>query len=150
MTAVPGEWRLGDFEVGQVFRTQRRTITESDLVTFAGWSWDTNPVHTDAVGQRDSRFGQRIAHGVLGLSVALGLVSNLGVFEHCSVALLGVDRWRFHAPIMVGDTVAVEVEILGARLTSSGRTGVLEREFRVINQDSALVQSGRLDLLVNV
>lgn len=144
------DWRFADFQPGQVFRTQRRTITESDLVTFAGWSWDTNPVHTDAVGQLESRFGQRIAHGALGLSVALGLVSNLGVFEECAVALLGIDQWRFQAPVLVGDTVGVEVEIVGTRLTSGGTTGVLQREFRVLNQAAAVVQRGRLDLMVKV
>ena len=148
MTSPPPSWGYGDFETGQVFTTQRRTITEADLVMFAGWSWDTNPVHTDSVGQADSRFGQRIAHGALGLAVALGLVSNLGVFEDCAVALLGIDGWRFQSPILVGDTVHAEVHIVGKRITSSGDTGVLQREFRVLNQSGATVQEGRLDLLI--
>ena len=80
-----------DFRTGQVFRSQGRTITEADVVMFAGWSWDTNPVHTDAESAQLGRFGERIAHGFLGLSVAMGLASRLGVFEGSSIALLGID-----------------------------------------------------------
>jgi acyl dehydratase len=108
-----------DFRPGQVFLSQARTITEADVVTFAGWSWDTNPVHTDAEAARHGRFGERIAHGLLGLSVALGLASRLGVFESCSIALLGIDGWRFQRPLMLGDTVRCRVEILDTRLTSA-------------------------------
>ncbi|MDQ2758063.1 MAG: MaoC family dehydratase N-terminal domain-containing protein [Actinomycetota bacterium] len=139
-----------DFHAGQEFVSQRRTITEADLVTFAGWSWDTNPVHTDALGAAEGRYGAPIAHGALGLSVALGLASRLGVFEESSVALLGVDGWRFVAPVLVGDTVRCRVAILGTRLTSSGTTGVLRRAFTLTNQRDEVVQQGELALLVAV
>jgi acyl dehydratase len=138
-----------DFEVGQVFESQGRTITEADLVTFAGWSWDTNPVHTDAVSAGEGRFGERIAHGLLGMSVAMGLASRLGVFEGCSIALLGVDGWRFLRPIHVGDTVKVRVEILEARLTSKGDAGILERRFTLVDQDHHVLQDGHIGLMVS-
>jgi acyl dehydratase len=141
-------WYFEDFEAGQVFRTQGRTITESDLVQFAGWSWDTNPLHTDAPYSATQRFGAPIAHGLLGMSVAMGLAARLGVFESCSVALLGVDRWRFLRPILVGDTVTCEVTITSTRPTSRGDGGVLEREFRLFNQNDELVQQGSIGLLV--
>lgn len=148
---LPTSWAFEDFAEGQVFESQGRTITETDLVTFAGWSWDTNPVHTDAAATSgpDSRFGGPIAHGLLGMSVAMGLASRLGVFEGCSVALLGVDEWRFAAPIRPGDTVRLRVEILGARRTSSGTTGVLDRRFTLRGRDDAVVQEGRIGLLVS-
>jgi acyl dehydratase len=109
-----------DFRSGQVFLSQARTITEADVVTFAGWSWDTNPVHTDAEAARHGRFGERIAHGLLGLSVAMGLASRLGVFESCSIALLGIEDWRFRRPLMLGDTVRCRVEILDTRADQQG------------------------------
>jgi len=137
-----------DFSVGQTFTSQGRTITETDVVLFAGWSWDTNPPHTDAESMRVSRFGGRIAHGMLGLSVAMGLASRLGVFEDSSIALLGVDGWRFHAPIRIGDTVHVTVEITGTRLTSAGDAGILSRRFTLTNQDGVVVQSGDIGLMV--
>lgn len=64
-----------DFASGQESSTQHRTITKADIVSFAGWSWDTNPVHSDVEGSRAGRFGRPIAHGLLGMSVAMGLVS---------------------------------------------------------------------------
>ncbi|WP_418061015.1 MaoC/PaaZ C-terminal domain-containing protein [Pimelobacter simplex] len=147
---LPTSWAFEDFAAGQVFESQGRTITETDLVTFAGWSWDTNPVHTDAVATSgpDGRFGGPIAHGLLGMSVAMGLASRLGVFEGCSVALLGVDEWRFVAPIRPGDTVRLRLEILGARRTSGGTTGVLDRRFTLVGADDVVVQEGRIGLLV--
>lgn len=149
MSAEPRAWWFEDFAPGQAFTSQRRTITETDLVTFAGWSWDTNPVHTDAVGAAAGRFGEPIAHGVLGLSVAMGLASRLGVFERCSVALLGIDEWRFLAPLRVGTTVEATVQVTGTRLTSSGTTGVLERRFELRDVAAGALQTGRIDLLVH-
>jgi len=137
-----------DFEVGQRFVSQGRTITESDVVFFAGWSWDTNPPHTDEESMRDGRFGQRIAHGMLGASVAMGLASRLGIFEDSSIALLGIDGWRFHAPILIGDTVTCTVEITGTRLTSKGDAGILSRRFTLTNQAGVAVQSGDIGLMV--
>ena len=128
-----------DFEPGHVFVTQARTISEADVMTFAGWSWDTNPVHTDAESARAGRFGERIAHGLLGMSVAMGLVSRLGVFESCSIALLGVDGWRFRTPLRIGDTVRCRVEILSTRLTSKGDAGILARRFTLLNQRDEVV-----------
>jgi acyl dehydratase len=139
-----------DFSTGQVFVSQARTLTETDVVTFAGWSWDTNPVHTDAESARDGRFGERIAHGVLGLSVAMGLVSRLGVFEACSIALLGIDGWRFQRPLLLGDTVRCRVEILDTRLTSTGDAGILRRRFTLLNQRDEDVQDGEIPLLVSL
>jgi acyl dehydratase len=137
-----------DFSVGQTFTSQGRTITETDVVLFAAWSWDTNPPHTDSESMKDSRFGERIAHGMLGLSVAMGLASRLGIFEDSSIALLGVDGWRFHAPIRIGDTVYVTIEITGTRLTSAGDAGILSRRFTLTNQGGTLVQSGDIGLMV--
>lgn len=141
-------WFFEDFAVGQVFRSQGRTITESDIVSFAGWSWDTNPVHTDAEHASAGRFGEPIAHGLLGLSVAMGLVSRLGIFESCSIALLGIDGWRFEHPIVVGDTVRCALTITGVRATSNGTAGILDREFVLTNQDDTVVQRGAIGLMV--
>lgn len=144
----PADWYFEDFAVGQVFRSQGRTVTEADIVSFAGWSWDTNPVHTDAEHSSGGRFGRPIAHGLLGLSVAMGLVSRLGIFERCSVALLGIDGWRFTHPVLTGDTVTCTIRITGTRLTSGGTTGILDRELTLTNQDGTVLQQGDIGLMV--
>lgn len=148
MAELVRTWWLEDFEPGQVFVSQGRTVTEADVASFAAWSWDTNPVHTDAVAAARGRFGQPIAHGLLGMSVAMGLVSRIGVFEACSVALLGVDDWRFLRPLLVGDTVRCRVEVRGVRRTSAGDTGVLSRRLTLLNQRDEVVQEGEIGLLV--
>lgn len=148
MAELVRTWWLEDFEPGQVFVSQGRTVTEADVASFAAWSWDTNPVHTDAVAAARGRFGQPIAHGLLGMSVAMGLVSRIGVFEACSVALLGVDDWRFLRPLLVGDTVRCRVEVQGVRRTSAGDTGVLSRRLTLLNQRDEVVQEGEIGLLV--
>ncbi|MER5432269.1 MaoC/PaaZ C-terminal domain-containing protein [Streptomyces sp. NPDC002588] len=139
-----------DFAVGQQYTTAARTITEADIGWFAAWSWDTNPVHTDAVSTANSRFGGPIAHGLLGLSVAMGLASGLGIFEGSSVALLGVDQWRFVRPVRAGDTLRCRVDITSTRLTSRGDAGILGRQFTLLNQDDEVVQRGMIDLMVAV
>jgi acyl dehydratase len=150
VSGTPASWSFEDFRPGQVFLSQARTITEADVVTFAGWSWDTNPVHTDAETARHGRFGERIAHGVLGLSVAMGLASRIGVFESCSIALLGIDDWRFRRPLLIGDTVRCRVEILDARPTSRGGAGILRRRFTLLDQRDEVVQDGEIPLLVSL
>ncbi|MEU6343616.1 MaoC/PaaZ C-terminal domain-containing protein [Streptomyces sp. NPDC046977] len=137
-----------DFRAGQEFTTQGRTLTESDVASFAAWSWDTNPVHTDASFAAGTRFGERIAHGLLGVSVAMGLASRLGVFEGSSIALLGIDDWRFRSPLLVGDTVRCRVAILSTRLTGRGDAGILNRRFALLNQRDQVAQEGNIDLMV--
>ena len=105
-------------------------------------------MHTDAESARDGRFGERIAHGVLGLSVAMGLVSRIGVFEACSIALLGIDDWRFRRPLRIGATVRCRVEILDTRLTSRGDAGILSRRLTLLDQHDEVLQDGEIGLMV--
>jgi acyl dehydratase len=139
---------LEDLAAGQVFVTPGRTITEADVVSFAAWTNDNNQVHTDAEFAKTTRYGQRVVHGMLGASLCLGLIARTGVFEGSAVALLGIDGWRFTAPIFIGDTVTCTVEILSTRPTSSGRNGIVERRVTLRNQKSETVQEGRMDLMV--
>lgn len=137
-----------DFATGQTFQTPGRTITEADVMNFAAWTGDNNQVHTDVEFAGQTRYGQRIVHGMLSASLCLGLIARTGVFEGSAVALLGIDEWRFTNPVFIQDTLALTVEIVGTRLTSSGRTGVVERTLRLCNQRDEIVQQGRMDVLV--
>ncbi|WP_368496401.1 MaoC/PaaZ C-terminal domain-containing protein [Herbiconiux sp. A18JL235] len=137
-----------DLEVGQVFVSPGKTVTETDVVMFAALTNDNNPVHTDIEFAAGTRYGQRVVHGLFGTSLSLGLIARTGVFEGSAVALLGIDAWRFVGPVFIGDTLTCTVEIVGTRLTSKGDTGVVERLVSLHNQRGELVQQGRLDLLV--
>ncbi|MCE3550645.1 MaoC family dehydratase N-terminal domain-containing protein [Pseudonocardia sp. RS11V-5] len=125
-----------------------RTVTEADIVSFAAWTGDYNPVHTDAVAAAAGRFGERIAHGVLGVAFCLGLISRTGAFEGSAVALLGIDGWTFRAPVRIGDTVHTRVRVVGTRLTSRGDAGVVQRLFTLVNQEGVVTQEGRMDVMV--
>ena len=136
------------FNVGDQFVTPSRTITETDVVNFAGLSGDYNPIHPDRVFCQDTPFGQPIAHGLLVLSVATGLVSRLGIFDGTAIALLGFEGWRFLKPVLFGDTVHVLVTILEKRQTSHPERGVLKRRLELINQKGEVVQEGVINLMV--
>jgi acyl dehydratase len=148
MMAAMGPLYFEDFSVGQSFTTPGRTISEADVMNFAAWTGDNNQIHTDAEFAKQTRYGQRIVHGMLGASLCLGLIARIGAFEGSAVALLGIDGWRFTAPVFIGDTLSCTVEIVGTRLTSKGNTGVVQRELKLINQRGEVVQQGRMDILM--
>jgi acyl dehydratase len=140
---------LEDLEAGQFFVSAARTVTEADVVAFAGLSGDFNPIHTDAEFAKDSPYGQRVVYGLLGLSIATGLLDRLGVFSGSAVAMLGITDWTFTCPVFIGDTVHLELTILGVRPSQSKPDrGVVERRFELRNQRGELVQTGRIDVLV--
>ncbi|UCC60571.1 MAG: MaoC family dehydratase N-terminal domain-containing protein [Dehalococcoidia bacterium] len=98
-----------DFQVGDVEVTRARTITETDIVNFAAFSGDWYPLHTDIEYAKKGPFGERIAHGMLVLSVATGLMP---LYEMAIVAFYGMDKVRFTAPTKIGDTIHVELEVI--------------------------------------
>ena len=136
-----------DLSLGQEFTGPRRTITEADVVGFAQLSGDWNPIHTDAEFAKTTRFGQRLAHGLLGLAALTGLMDRTGLFDGSAVAMLGV-QWSFRKPVFIGDTIGFTMRITGLRLTSDGRYGIVERSFEVRNQDGEVVQEGTIPLLI--
>jgi acyl dehydratase len=137
-----------DVEVGTTFTTLRRTVTEADIVNFAGVSGDFNPLHMDAEFAKESLFGQRVAHGVLVLGIATGLRQGIGLFDGTLMGLLELRTWRFLAPVFIGDTVRVETEIIELRPTSKPDRGVMTQRISVLKQDDTLVQQGELVALL--
>lgn len=133
---------LSDFHPGDVVRTRARTVTESDIVAFAGLTWDFYPLHTDDEYARTTRFGRRIAHGPLVYSMSIGLMP-IDFFGDAIIAFLGVDGLRHVAPVFVGDTIEVEATVLEARPSSRGSSGVVEINYHTRNQngDSVLTMT---------
>lgn len=132
-------------EVGDRHVSRARTITETDLVTFAMFSGDWHPAHTDVTyAQSDPVFGGRVAHGALVLSVALGLVTFR---PEAMKAFYGIDRLRFVRPTRIGDTVHVETEVLDLVEREPG-AGVVGSSFAVINQNDQTVLTATMRTLV--
>jgi acyl dehydratase len=137
-----------DVEVGFRFETPARTVTESDLVAFAGVSGDFNPLHTDSDFAARSIYGERIAHGALVLSLATGLRQRTGLFDGTLMGLLEIRRWQFAAPVRIGDTIRVANEIIELRPTSKPDRGIMAQRIDVLNQDDAVVASGEFVMLL--
>ena len=111
MPSKPRGLYFEEFTIGQTITTSARTITESDIVTFAGLSGDYNQIHTDAEFAKATPFGQRIAHGILTLSVISGLAVQTGFMEGTIIAFREINEWKFSKPVFIGDTVHATLEI---------------------------------------
>jgi 3-hydroxybutyryl-CoA dehydratase len=136
-----------EYEVGQEIRTTARTITEADVVQFAGLSGDYNALHTDAEFAKGTVFGERIAHGLLGLSVASGLAAQAGFIEGTVQAFTGLD-WKFKAAIRIGDTIHLICRVNRLRALPSMGGGMVWLDIAVRNQRDEVVQQGTWSLLI--
>jgi acyl dehydratase len=144
-------YRYDDLVVGMRFRSPGRTITDADLMSFAGLTGDHSELHTSDVYAQASQFGRKVAHGMLGLAYAHGLMwARTGELRETAVAFLGIDDWRFSGPIFVGDTIFVDYELAELRDSRSRPTqAVAVFAVKVVKQDGAVVQEGRKALLVS-
>ena len=137
-----------EFEVGMVFYSTGRTITESDIVTFAGLSGDYNQIHTDAQFAAATPYGQRIAHGLLVTSIASGLIMQSGIIEGTTLAFREIGNWKFAKPTYIGDTVHVEAEVKSTKALRRLGGGAVEIALSVINQNDEVVMKGVWTVLI--
>ncbi|SFG63041.1 Acyl dehydratase [Desulfotomaculum arcticum] len=119
-----------ELNIGERWVSRGRTITEADLVLFSAFSGDWYPLHTDKEWAAQTSFGQRIAHGMLVLSVAMGL---LDMVPGPIVAFYGIERVRFIGPTYIGDTLYAEVEVTGKEEKDAER-GVAGFKIKVISK----------------
>ncbi len=136
-----------EYEVGREIHTTARTITETDVVLFAGLSGDYNALHTDAEFAKGTLFGERIAHGLLGLSVASGLAAQAGFIEGTVQAFTGME-WKFKGAIRIGDTIHLVCRVNRLRALPSMGGGMVMLDVEVRNQRDELVQQGSWTLLI--
>ena len=133
---------FSEYEIGKEFQTGRRTITETDVVMFAGLSGDYNPLHTDAVFAEQTPFGQRVAHGMLVTSISTGLAQTLGIFEGTTLALME-QTFVYKAPTFFGDTIFLKLIVDATRPSSKGGKGVVTFRSEVTKQDGTVVNEGK-------
>ncbi len=127
-----------DFTVGVEHVTRGRTITESDIMNFAGLSGDFIELHTNEEYARQGPFGRRIAHGMLTLSVSVGLMTRMNLITDTVVAFYGIDKLRFVKPVFIGDTIYVKKKVAEA-ISKGGAAGVITFETTVLNQHGEAV-----------
>jgi acyl dehydratase len=131
-----------EFAAGQTVRTLARTVTEADIVAFAGNSGDFNQIHTDAAFAASTPYGQRIAHGLLTLSITSGLAVQTGIMEGTIIAFREILEWKFVGPVFIGDTVHAEIEVIETKALPRLGGGLITLRFDVRNQDDKTVQKG--------
>ena len=137
---------FSDFEVGQSFTSVGRTITEADVVAFAGLSGDFNPLHTDATFAAKTPFGQRVAHGMLSASISTGLGQTLGIFEGTTLALME-QTFAYKAPVFFGDTIRLRLTVASVKASSKGGKGVVQFQSDILKQDDTVVCAGSWTVL---
>ena len=135
-----------DIRVGEEYTSPGRTVTEADIVIFAGLSGDYNVLHTDAEHMKASTFGERIAHGLLGLAIQQGLLGR--VMPPSGAEQLGALKWKFKGPIKIGDTIHVRARVAAKKDGEKPEWGLVTIERRVLNQRGEVVQEGEHSLMI--
>ena len=138
---------LHQFQVGERFETRRRTITEADIHQFAQFTGDWNPVHVDETTAAPM-FGTRIAHGPMFPGIAFGMLTQFDLVEGTVVALKDL-AWEFTAPVRIGDTIRVVMEVLSVSPhPARSDRGRVSMKLDVYNQDETLVNHGRATIVM--
>jgi len=143
---MPGLW-FEEFAVGAEATTEARTITADDIVAFAELSGDHNPLHLDEAYAARGPFGRPVAHGLLGLAVASGLMERPGYTADTLVAFLGLE-WSFRRPILPGERVRVRMRVAQTRATSDPAHGLVRLQLALLNDRDESAQEGSFSLLV--
>src|SRR2546428_298046 len=135
-----------EIQVGEEYESPGRTVTEADIVIFAGLSGDYNVLHTDAEFMKQSIFGERIAHGLLGLAIQAGLFTR-AAHPYATLAFVGL-RWKFKGPVKIGDHIRLRAKVKAKKDLSKEDSGLVTLERTVLNQRDEVVQQGETDLIV--
>jgi 3-hydroxybutyryl-CoA dehydratase len=137
-----------EFEVGQTVTSAGRTVTEADVVGFAALTGDWTTIHTDAVYAAQHPLGQRVAHGLLGLSIASALAARLGFVEGTVLAFREIRDWKFSLPIYFGDTIHMQATVSEMKAMPRLGGGLVAFKVELLNQEDKVVQRGTWTLLV--
>ena len=148
MLEAPRGLYFEEFTTGLTITSPGRTITEADVVGFAALTGDWTRLHTDAVYAAQKPFGQRIAHGMLGLSFASALAVRMGFLEETLLVFREISNWKFVLPIFLGDTIHVQAVVHETRAVPRLSGGLVILEIEVLNQNDKVVQRGSWSVLV--
>ena len=147
MKFSPRGMHFEEFEVGLEIATAARTITETDIVNFAGLSGDFNFIHTNTEAAKDTPFGQRVAHGMLVASIATGLAVQQGFIDGTTLAFRELE-WKFTRPVFIGDTIYVQIKVTETKPMAKLGGGLVVFDGRVVNQHDEVVHKGTWKMLI--
>ena len=136
-----------EFRAGDVFESAARTITETDIVTFASFTGDWHPLHTDKEFAKTTAFKKRIAHGMIGPVISVGLGVREGLMHETVIAFMEM-QWKFLKPIYIGDTIRQKRTVEHKRECRNPAQGIIRFRLEIINQHDEVVQEGTRTLLV--
>lgn len=148
LTQFPRGMYFEEFELGQRVVSAGRTVTEADIVTFAGLSGDYNQIHTDAEFAQKTPVGQRIAHGLLVMAIASGLAAQTGMMEGTVLVFREISDWKFIKTVFIGDTIHVVMNVNETKALPRIGGGSVSIELDVQNQNGQTVMKGTWAVLM--
>jgi acyl dehydratase len=137
-----------EFSVGQKVITEKRMVTEDDIMTFARVSGDDNRIHTDPEFSKTTIFGRQVAHGLLGLAIASGLAWQTGILDGTVIAFREVKEWKFIKPVFIGDDIYVELETIETKALPRIGGGSVTITLEVKNQNDDVCHRGMWTVLM--
>jgi len=137
-----------EFVVGEKITTEKRTVTEADIMEFARISGDDNRIHTDPEFSKTTPFGQQIAHGLLGLSIASGLAWQTKLMDGTVIAFREVKEWKFVKPVFINDTIYTELSVSETKAMPRIGGGLVTIEMEVKNQNDEVCHRGGWVVLI--
>jgi acyl dehydratase len=137
-----------EFNVGQKIVTEKRTILENDIMTFATLSGDNNRIHTDPEFSKTTVFGRQVAHGLLGLSIASGLAWRTGIMDGTVIAFREITEWKFVKPVFIGDNIYVELVVKELKALPRIGGGSVTITLEVKNQMEEVTHRGSWTVLI--
>lgn len=137
-----------EFLTGETITTQSHRVSAQDILTFAELTGDNNRIHTDAEFSKAGPFGQRVAHGLLGLSFAMGLAWRTGFLDGTVLAFREINEWKFVKPVFIGDEIHADLRVIETRALPriGGGSVLLQTELK--NQAGDVCMRGKLSVLV--
>lgn len=151
MTTLTENGPLGmyyeEFDVGQMLVTRGRTVTEADIVQFGALTGDFNPMHMDAEYCKASFMGKRVAHGMLGISYAIGQLYQLGVLDGTILAFRELEA-KFSVPIFIGDTITIKATVKEKKDAARLGGGMVKFDLRIVNQEGKTITKAGITLLM--
>jgi len=133
--------RFEEFAVGDRFTTASRTVTEADVMNFAGLSGDFNPLHTNEEFAKKSSFKRRTAHGLLCASIAQGLINQLGLFDGTLITLVSMNL-RYTGVVMFGDTIRAQLKVFEKKDAKKVDRGLVSFQVVVLNHMDHQIMEG--------